>query len=106
MFATLHTCVCRVLPADYYYPDDRRKTLYGPRPDFSKPHVREWLADSLIMWLGEYNFDGVRVDSISTLRRCDDASHGCRGNLLDVRVVPCRRWNPSYGLPLLLRGHD
>ena len=76
---------CSVLPAEYFYQDpERRETEFGPRPDYRQPHVREWLADSLIMWLGEYNFDGVRVDSVGTLRGAVNDCDGARGNLVEV----------------------
>lgn len=74
-----------MLPASYFYDDrSRRRTDYGPRLDYSKPHVRQWLLQSLLVWLDEYNFDGVRVDSIATLRKCEHASAGARGNLIEV----------------------
>lgn len=55
----------------YFYPDDRRNTPWGPRPDFSSPDVRDWQQDLLALWLGNYHFDGARVDSTVTLRRSD-----------------------------------
>jgi 1,4-alpha-glucan branching enzyme len=53
----------------YFYKDmTKLSTHYGPRPDFSSQGVREYLRDSLYMWLIDFKFDGVRVDSTGTMR--------------------------------------
>jgi glycosidase len=33
-----------------------------PLPDFSKPDVRKYLADSLVHWVRDFNIDGFRCD--------------------------------------------
>lgn len=63
----------RAGPADdggiYFYGDpDRRATEWGPRPDFSKPEVRDFIVDSVKMFLHEYRLDGFRWDSVHNIR--------------------------------------
>ncbi len=53
----------------YFYNDeDRGTTEWGPRPDFSKPEVREFIVDSIRMFLTEYRLDGFRWDSVHNIR--------------------------------------
>lgn len=52
----------------YFYNDWRAETLFGPRPDFSRPEVRRFILDNLRMWLDEYHVDGFRVDSVLYMR--------------------------------------
>lgn len=58
-----------------YFPKDHhlRSTEYGPRLNFKDPQVRQYIKDSLLMWLCDFHFDGVRVDSVLTMRR---SKHG------------------------------
>ncbi len=56
-------------PAGYYFwGDHRRDTPWGARPDFSRKEVRNFLLDSVAMWMNEYRMDGLRFDSTSYLR--------------------------------------
>lgn len=53
----------------YFYADEERaQTEWGPRPDFSKPEVRAFIADSVKMFLTEYRVDGFRWDSVHNIR--------------------------------------
>ena len=53
----------------YFYGDvDRATTEWGPRPDYSKPEVRAFIADSVQMFLTEYRLDGFRWDSVHNIR--------------------------------------
>ena len=61
------------LPAEnggiYFYVDEeRRSTEWGPRPDYGKPEVREFIADSIRTFLEEYRVDGFRWDSVHNIR--------------------------------------
>lgn len=51
----------------------------GPRPNYGRPEVTRFLTDNVMMWLGEYQMDGVRFDSTGCIRMrqgsCDD--HCC-----------------------------
>ena len=53
----------------YFYEDeDRGTTPWGPRPDFGRPEVREFIADQVRMWFDEYKIDGLRWDSVINIR--------------------------------------
>jgi 1,4-alpha-glucan branching enzyme len=53
----------------YFYLDaNKRATPWGPRPDFSRPEVRDYIRDNVMMWLGEYHGDGLRFDSVVSIR--------------------------------------
>ena len=47
----------------YFYNDDRRHTDWGPRPDFGRPEVRQYIRDYVMFVLGECHCDGLRIDS-------------------------------------------
>jgi 1,4-alpha-glucan branching enzyme len=48
----------------YFYPDDRSQTPWGDtRPDYGRGEVRQFIRDSVIMWLTEFHLDGIRWDS-------------------------------------------
>ncbi len=67
-----HSCVNEWAEGGYWYPDARRGPFYGGyRPDLRAWQVRAWLLGSLRLWFGDYRFDGVRVDSLQTMRRAD-----------------------------------
>src|SRR5262249_11373968 len=55
----------------FFYPDARGKTPWGPRPDFSRPEVREYVRDNARMWLDAYRCDGLRWDSTANIRGHD-----------------------------------
>ncbi len=59
----------------YFYTDGRRgNTPWGPRPDFSRPEVREFIADQVRMWFDEYKIDGLRWDSTVNIRAVDNGA--------------------------------
>ncbi|MCG8363143.1 MAG: alpha amylase C-terminal domain-containing protein, partial [Pseudanabaenales cyanobacterium] len=52
----------------YFYTDDFRKdTQWGPRPDFGRNEVRQYIRDSVMFLLDECHCDGVRIDSTSNI---------------------------------------
>jgi 1,4-alpha-glucan branching enzyme len=53
----------------YFYTDARRETGFGPRPDFGRLEVRDYVADNARMWLDDYHADGLRWDSTVNIRR-------------------------------------
>lgn len=56
----------------YFYNDERARTPWGDtRPNYSSPPVRQFLRDNLLMWLTEYNIDGVRTDGTVFVRKQD-----------------------------------
>ena len=59
----------------YFYEDDERgMTPWGPRPDFGRPEVREFIADQVRMWFDEYKIDGLRWDSTINIRAVSDGA--------------------------------
>ena len=60
----------------YFYNDHRNNTPWGQtRPNYSRPEVRRWLVDNALMFLHEYQADGIRVDSVSHIRSIDGTSN-------------------------------
>lgn len=54
----------------YFYSDaDEMDTPWGPRPNYGRPAVTQFLVDNAMMWLNEYQFDGVRFDSTICIRK-------------------------------------
>lgn len=46
-------------------------TPWGPRPDYSRPEVREYIFDNLRMWKEEYAIDGFRWDAPRFIARTE-----------------------------------
>lgn len=67
----------------YIYPGALAHTPYGPRPNLASKRVRQWIIGAAKMWLQEYHFDGVRVDSTGTLRRVH-AEDKSKGDLIEA----------------------
>lgn len=63
----------------YFYNDTRGDTPWGSRPDYGRPEVRQFLLDSVVMWLNEFRVDGLRLDSTAYMRntsgRNNDPAH-------------------------------
>ncbi|WP_041226251.1 alpha-amylase family glycosyl hydrolase [Crinalium epipsammum] len=52
----------------YFYNDQRVQTDFGPRPDYGRGEVRQYIRDNALMWLEEYQIDGLRFDSTINIR--------------------------------------
>jgi 1,4-alpha-glucan branching enzyme len=53
----------------YFYSDEERAmTEWGPRPDYSRREVRDFIVDSIQMFIQEYRLDGFRWDSVHNIR--------------------------------------
>jgi 1,4-alpha-glucan branching enzyme len=53
----------------YFYQDWKKKTPWGDsRPDYGRPEVRQYIRDNALMWLEEYQVDGLRTDAIAYIR--------------------------------------
>ena len=46
----------------YLYGGDRANTGFGPRPDYGRPQVRQYIIDNALQLLREYGVDGLRFD--------------------------------------------
>jgi len=44
------------------------KTPWGAAIDFSRGEVREFFIQNALYWLGEYRFDGLRLDAVHAIR--------------------------------------
>ena len=52
----------------YFYNDWRSETPWGPRPDYGRARVRQYIRDNALMWLKEYRVDGLRWDATAYIR--------------------------------------
>jgi 1,4-alpha-glucan branching enzyme len=52
----------------YFYTDNRSESGWGPRPDFGRQEVRDFIVDNERMWLDDYRADGLRWDSTVNIR--------------------------------------
>lgn len=52
----------------YFYNDWRGDTPWGPRLDYGRPEVRQFIRDNVRMWLTDCHVDGVRVDAVFQIR--------------------------------------
>ena len=53
----------------YFYNDWRSKTPWGDtRPDYGRGEVRQYLRDNALMWLEEFQVDGLRWDATAFIR--------------------------------------
>jgi 1,4-alpha-glucan branching enzyme len=56
----------------YFYNDWRSETPWGDsRPDYGRGEVRKFIHDNAMMWLTEYNMDGLRYDMTLYMRSVD-----------------------------------
>ncbi len=57
-----------------YAPEFFRKdvnTPWGPAIDFRRREVRDYFTDNVLMWLTDYNFDGLRFDAVHAIQEQD-----------------------------------
>lgn len=62
----------------YFYNDWRWQTAFGDRLDYGRPEVRQYLRDNALRWLEQRYADGLRWDSVGSLRNVhdSDSDHG------------------------------
>jgi 1,4-alpha-glucan branching enzyme len=60
----------------YFYTDSRSESGWGPRPDFGRAEVRDYIVDNALMWLNEYRADGLRWDSTINIRKANGSDIG------------------------------
>lgn len=67
----------------YFYNDWRALTPWGEtRPDYGRKEVREYIRDNALMWLEEYDVDGLRWDMTAFIRNVNGDSNS-EGDLAD-----------------------
>ncbi len=52
----------------FFYGNDRANTGFGPRPDFGRPQVRQYIIDNALLLLRDYSVDGLRLDDTIDIR--------------------------------------
>ena len=67
----------------YFYQDVvKAQTKWGPRPDFGRHQVRQYIKDNIRMWLDEYRIDGFRWDATQFIRFATNGTAIADGALL------------------------
>lgn len=68
----------------YFYETSlNAETFWGPRPDYSTEQVKQYILDSIHMWVSEYNVAGFRWDSTICIRKPAQSCWTQSGNLDD-----------------------
>ncbi|HTC38073.1 MAG TPA: malto-oligosyltrehalose trehalohydrolase [Steroidobacteraceae bacterium] len=81
------------------YFTDRYKTGWGAAINYDGPHsdeVRDFVVDNALMWLKDYEFDGLRLDAVHAIFSFE-AVH-----LLEVLSKAVRALGEELGKPLVL----
>jgi 1,4-alpha-glucan branching enzyme len=52
----------------FLYGSDRANTGFGPRPDYGRPQVRQYINDNALLLLRDYGVDGLRFDDTIDMR--------------------------------------
>jgi 1,4-alpha-glucan branching enzyme len=52
----------------FLYGGDRAETMFGPRPDFGRLQVRQYINDNALLLLRDYGVDGLRFDNTTDIR--------------------------------------
>jgi 1,4-alpha-glucan branching enzyme len=52
----------------FLYGGDRANTGFGPRPDYGRPQVRQYINDNALLLLRDYGVDGLRFDDTIDMR--------------------------------------
>ncbi len=61
------------LPEAYFSAGDLRNTPWGPRFDYTKAEVQEYLEDNVALWLNDFHADGLRLDFTLGIRQTDSS---------------------------------
>lgn len=56
----------------YFYQGELAETPWGPRPDFGRAEVRQYIRDNFMYWLHDFHMDGFRVDSTAYIHGTGD----------------------------------
>ncbi len=67
----------------YFYDNSRRETQWGPRPDYGRAEVRQYIRDNALYWLNKYRADGLRFDAVSYIRNVGGNNNDRGGDLPD-----------------------
>jgi 1,4-alpha-glucan branching enzyme len=67
----------------YFYDNARIGTPWGPRPDYGRPEVRQYIRDNALFWLRKYRIDGLRFDAVCRIRNVGGNNNDPGGDLPD-----------------------
>ena len=97
----------------FFYNDDRAVTPWGDtRPDYGRPEVRDFISDHAMLWLEEFQADGLRFDATKFVRRSNQGDLPDGWSLLreiNDRIDEAQPWKISIaedmdGDPWITRG--
>src|SRR5439155_13990640 len=77
----------------FLYGGDRANTGFGPRPDYGRPQVRQYINDNALLLLRDYGVDGLRFDDTIDIRTFN-AGSGRTANNEGAQLL--RKINLSY----------
>lgn len=66
----------------YFYNDWRAERPWGPRPNYGRKEVQDYIYDNAMMWLREYHVDGLRLDATKEIRSASGADNPDGWNVL------------------------
>src|SRR5229473_1907839 len=76
------------IPAGIFlYGGDRANTGFGPRPDFGRPQVRQYIIDNALLLLRGYAVDGLRFDDTIDIRTFGQSRTANREGLELLREI-------------------
>lgn len=67
----------------YFYNDRRFKTAWGDRLDYGRGEVRQYIRDNSLRWLEQRYADGLRWDSVGSIRNVYDQNNDPANDLPD-----------------------
>lgn len=79
---------------------DRHTTPWGPAINFGARPVREFVIQNALAWLGDYGFDGLRLDAVHAIHD-DRATH-----ILTELAVRVHRAFPDRHIHLMLENDE
>ena len=56
----------------YFYQGELAETPWGPRPNYGRSEVQQYVRDNFMYWLNEFHMDGYRVDSTAYMHGTGD----------------------------------
>jgi malto-oligosyltrehalose trehalohydrolase len=91
----------------FFRPD--RKTPWGDAIDFRQPMVKRFFIENAVYWIGEFRFDGLRLDAVHAIGDPDflaELASEVRGAVAKDRFVHLVIENDDNDASLLRRGYD
>jgi 1,4-alpha-glucan branching enzyme len=67
----------------YFYNDWRHQTAWGDRLDYGRGEVRQYICDNALRWLEQRCADGLRWDSVGSIRNVYDSNNDPAHDLPD-----------------------